>query len=133
MHAGNAQGRLPDDQAGLVVEVFRMLADATRVQVLWSLAEREMSVNELAEPFDISKLEKVAGTCTFARMTSKGGRVNADVLCKRDGAPDTRLLINGTTGPTGFDVKTENRTGAAGQPGYSLVRMRTSGKRIGGC
>jgi len=40
---------LPDDQVSLVVEVFRMLADATRVQVLWSLTEREMSVNELAE------------------------------------------------------------------------------------
>jgi DNA-binding transcriptional ArsR family regulator len=26
-----------------------MLADATRVQVLWSLADREMAVNELAE------------------------------------------------------------------------------------
>lgn len=26
-----------------------MLADATRVQVLWALTEREMSVNELAE------------------------------------------------------------------------------------
>jgi DNA-binding transcriptional ArsR family regulator len=49
MHAGNSEGRLPDDQAGLVVEVFRMLADATRVQVLWSLTHREMSVNELAE------------------------------------------------------------------------------------
>lgn len=48
MHAGN-KDRLPDDQVGLVVEIFRMLADATRVQVLWSLAEREMSVNELAE------------------------------------------------------------------------------------
>jgi DNA-binding transcriptional ArsR family regulator len=33
----------------LVVEVFRMLADATRVQVLWALARDEMSVNELAE------------------------------------------------------------------------------------
>jgi len=40
---------LPDDQASLVVEVFRMLADATRVQVLWSLTDCEMSVNELAE------------------------------------------------------------------------------------
>src|ERR1700755_2769712 len=49
MHAGNSEGRLPDDQASLVVEVFRMLADATRVQVLWSLTNREMSVNELAE------------------------------------------------------------------------------------
>jgi len=41
--------RLPDDQVGLVVEVFRMLADSTRVQVLWALVGREMSVNELAE------------------------------------------------------------------------------------
>jgi ArsR family transcriptional regulator, zinc-responsive transcriptional repressor len=48
MHAGN-NGPLPDDQVSLVVEVFRMLADATRVQVLWSLADCEMSVNELAE------------------------------------------------------------------------------------
>ncbi|MHA0288864.1 ArsR/SmtB family transcription factor [Mycobacterium sp. C3-094] len=40
--------RLPDDQVDLVVEVFRMLADATRVQVLWALGSREMSVNDLA-------------------------------------------------------------------------------------
>jgi DNA-binding transcriptional ArsR family regulator len=49
MHAGNSEDRLPDDQASLVVEVLRMLADVTRVQVLWSLTNREMSVNELAE------------------------------------------------------------------------------------
>lgn len=49
MHAINKARRLPDDQVGLVVEVFRMLADATRVQVLWALADHEMSVNELAE------------------------------------------------------------------------------------
>lgn len=32
----------------LVAEVFRMLADATRVQILWALVSREMSVNDLA-------------------------------------------------------------------------------------
>jgi ArsR family transcriptional regulator, zinc-responsive transcriptional repressor len=48
MHADN-NVRLPDDQVSLIVEVFRMLADSTRVQVLWSLADREMAVNELAE------------------------------------------------------------------------------------
>jgi DNA-binding transcriptional ArsR family regulator len=41
--------RLDDDQVGLMVEVFRMLADATRVQVLWALTGRELSVNDLAE------------------------------------------------------------------------------------
>jgi DNA-binding transcriptional ArsR family regulator len=40
--------RLADEQADLVVEVFRMLADPTRVQLLWSLADREMPVNDLA-------------------------------------------------------------------------------------
>lgn len=40
--------RLADEQAALVVEVFRMLADATRVQLLWALAAGELSVNELA-------------------------------------------------------------------------------------
>jgi DNA-binding transcriptional ArsR family regulator len=46
---GGCRRRLPDDQVGLMVEVFRMLADSTRVQVLWALVDREMSVNELAE------------------------------------------------------------------------------------
>jgi ArsR family transcriptional regulator, zinc-responsive transcriptional repressor len=50
MNAGSgATPRLPDDQVDLVVEVFRMLADATRVHVLWLLADRELSVSELAE------------------------------------------------------------------------------------
>jgi ArsR family transcriptional regulator, zinc-responsive transcriptional repressor len=41
--------RIPDDQVNLIVEVFRMLADATRIQVLWALTEGESSVNVLAE------------------------------------------------------------------------------------
>ncbi|GAB5905674.1 metalloregulator ArsR/SmtB family transcription factor [Mycobacteroides chelonae] len=40
---------LDDEQVGLVVEVFRMLADATRVRVLWALTGGELSVNELAD------------------------------------------------------------------------------------
>lgn len=44
--------RLADEQAALVVEVFRMLADPTRVQLLWALADREMSVNDLAGRVD---------------------------------------------------------------------------------
>ncbi|MBU3751711.1 MAG: winged helix-turn-helix transcriptional regulator [Mycobacterium sp.] len=41
--------RLDDDQVGLVVEVFRMLSDPTRVRLLWALVDRELSVSELAE------------------------------------------------------------------------------------
>jgi DNA-binding transcriptional ArsR family regulator len=49
MNAGNKPRPIAEDQVRLVVEVFRMLADPTRIQVLWALADAEMSVNELAE------------------------------------------------------------------------------------
>ncbi|WP_069165379.1 ArsR/SmtB family transcription factor [Nocardia altamirensis] len=51
MNADSQQGRpVPaDDQVDLVVEVFRMLADATRVRLLWALVDRELSVNDLAD------------------------------------------------------------------------------------
>ena len=40
---------LPAEQVALAVEVFRMLADGTRVQILWALVDGERAVNELAE------------------------------------------------------------------------------------
>lgn len=51
MYASNGPCRrkLDDDQVGLVVEVFRMLADGTRVRLLWALVDRELSVTELAD------------------------------------------------------------------------------------
>jgi len=38
-----------DDQVDLAVEVFRMLADATRVRLLWLLRAGELSVRDLTE------------------------------------------------------------------------------------
>ncbi len=53
MNADNTSvERLDDDQANLIVEVFRMLADPTRIQILWALTGAEYSVNELAERVD---------------------------------------------------------------------------------
>jgi ArsR family transcriptional regulator, zinc-responsive transcriptional repressor len=51
MDADSASGSVPigDEQVALIVEVFRMLADATRVQILWALVDGERSVNDLAE------------------------------------------------------------------------------------
>jgi DNA-binding transcriptional ArsR family regulator len=41
---------LPDpEQVDLAVEVFRMLADPTRVRILWVLRDGERSVNDLSE------------------------------------------------------------------------------------
>lgn len=38
----------PDEQVDLTVEVFRMLADATRIKLLHQLLQAERSVNDLA-------------------------------------------------------------------------------------
>lgn len=48
-------GSLPDaEQFELAADVFRMLADATRVRLLWWLLDGERSVSELAELADKS-------------------------------------------------------------------------------
>ena len=50
MHADNKDDdALLSEQAELAAEVFRMLADPTRVRLLWSLLDKELSVNELAD------------------------------------------------------------------------------------
>lgn len=43
---------LAADEAALAVEVFRMLADPTRVRLLWSLRGRELAVHELASQLE---------------------------------------------------------------------------------
>jgi DNA-binding transcriptional ArsR family regulator len=50
MRADNQPCRraLPDDQVDLAVEGFRMLADGTRVRILWALVGRELPVGVLA-------------------------------------------------------------------------------------
>ncbi len=52
MHADIVPSRQPqpaDEQVRLAVEVFRMLADATRVRLLWALLDHECPVAELAQ------------------------------------------------------------------------------------
>ena len=93
----------------------------------------ECKTAEQLKPFDISRLEKAVGECIFIRFASKGGKVDAKIQCTKPTAPLTTILINGTTSAEGFDVVTENRTGVAGQPGYSLVKMRSTGTRVGEC
>ena|SRR5215207_4518838 len=50
VRADNEAGRraVLEDHVDLAVEVFRMLADGTRIRILWALIGRELSVNELA-------------------------------------------------------------------------------------
>jgi hypothetical protein len=111
-------------------------ADSARQLELAKGLERnatECKTAEQLKPFDIAKLEKAAGACTFIRYVAKGGKVDAKIQCTKPNTPATTILINGTTSATGFDVATEHQTGASGQPGYSLIRMRTTGTRVGEC
>lgn len=85
------------------------------------------------KPIDLSQLEKVAGTCTYPRYQSKGGRLDAVIACKKEGAPDTVLHAAGTTRPNGFDVTLEQKTGAPGQTGYLALTLKATGKRVGAC
>lgn len=93
----------------------------------------ECKTAEQLKPFDIERLEKAAGKCTFIRYVAKGGKVDASIQCSKPNAPATAILINGITSATGFDVAIENQTGAVGQPGYSRVTMRSTGTRVGEC
>src|SRR5829696_2721427 len=49
MDADAQAERLPKEQVELAVEIFRMLADETRIRLLWALRESELSVNQLAD------------------------------------------------------------------------------------
>jgi DNA-binding transcriptional ArsR family regulator len=48
MNAGTQDQQPPPEQVDLAVEVFRLLADPTRVRLLWAMRGHECSVNELA-------------------------------------------------------------------------------------
>jgi DNA-binding transcriptional ArsR family regulator len=45
---GGAREQPAEEQVELAVEVFAMLADVTRVRVLWALLDAELAVNEVA-------------------------------------------------------------------------------------
>ena len=55
MNADNKCGLSPDSQyVELAVEVFSMLADATRIRIILALRDEELSVNHLADIVDKS-------------------------------------------------------------------------------
>ncbi|GGN02552.1 HTH-type transcriptional regulator KmtR [Terrabacter tumescens] len=49
MDASTQGPALPDEQVELAVEIFRMLADGTRIRLLWELQDSERSVSQLAD------------------------------------------------------------------------------------
>ncbi|MFI7589877.1 ArsR/SmtB family transcription factor [Spongisporangium articulatum] len=119
--------RLPVDQVDLAVEVFRMLADATRVQILWSLRDRERSVSDLAEwtgkaPASVSQhLAKLRmarlvrtrreGTTIFYRLDNDHvGRLITDAVYNAEHAgPGVPGHHSEDVTPLGTDVRAQSR------------------------
>ena len=85
------------------------------------------------KPLDIRNLEQVAGTCSVARYVVKGGKLDANIQCTKDGAGTTTVLASGTMGKTAFDVTISQETGKPGDQGYVAIKLQATGKRTGAC
>ncbi|GMU39342.1 MAG: transcriptional regulator [Chloroflexota bacterium] len=73
-------GHIPDEQVDLAVEVFRMLADATRIRLLWAMLDDELAVNDLAQavgksPTSVSQHLAKLRMARLVRTRRDGARV----------------------------------------------------------
>jgi DNA-binding transcriptional ArsR family regulator len=115
MRADNQPCRraLPDDQVDLVVEGFRMLADGTRVRILWALIGRELSVNELAA--EIGKAPaSVSQHLAKLRMTRM-------LATRREGTQVFYRLENEHIGQLVTDALHNAEHSGPGVPGHHLT------------
>jgi DNA-binding transcriptional ArsR family regulator len=104
--------RLADEQADLVVEVFRMLADATRVQLLWAMAAGEMSVNDLA-----ARVGKPAPSVSQHLAKLRMARL---VRTRREGTQVFYRLENDHVGQLVIDAVYNAEHAAGGVPAHHL-------------
>jgi DNA-binding transcriptional ArsR family regulator len=103
---------LPDDQVDLVVEGFRLLADGTRVRILWALIGRELPVNELA-----TEVGKPAAT--VSRHLSRL-RLTRMVTTRRDGTQVFYRLASDHLGQMVLDAVHNAEHAGPGVPGHHL-------------
>jgi len=95
MDADKRGDPIDDDQVRLVVEVFRMLADPTRVRLLWTLVDGEMSVNELAGRIDkpAASVSQHLAKLRMARLV-KTRRAGTTIFYSLDNEHVQRLVID---------------------------------------
>jgi DNA-binding transcriptional ArsR family regulator len=106
---------LPDDQVDPVVEGFRMLADGTRVRILWALIGRELSVNELAA--EVGK-SPAAVSQHLAKL-----RMTRMVQTRREGTQVFYRLENEHIGQLVTDAIHNAEHASPGVPGHHLPRL----------
>ena len=103
---------LPDDQVDLVVEGFRLLADGTRVRILWTLIGRELPVNELAA--EVGK-----PSATVSRHLSRL-RLTRMVTTRRVGTQVFYALASDHLGQMVLDAVHNAEHAGPGVPGHHL-------------
>jgi DNA-binding transcriptional ArsR family regulator len=114
MRVGSQPSRraLRDDEVDLVVEGFRMLADGTRVRILWALIGRELAVNELAADVDMPPAT-VSQHLAKLRMTRM-------VQTRREGTQVFYRLENEHIGQLVTDAIHNAEHASPGVPGHHL-------------
>src|SRR6476646_7613989 len=87
---------LPPDQVALAVEVFRMLADGTRIQILWALIDKEMPVNELAATIGKPgpSVSQHLAKLRMARLV-RTRREGTQIFCQLENDHVRQLIIDG--------------------------------------
>lgn len=108
---------LPDDHVEVAVEVFRMLADHTRVRLLWALLDGERSVGELADavakpPAGVSQHLAKLRMARLVRTRPQG----TQVFYRLESAHVRQLLRDAVfhAEHAGAGVPTHHRAGGAG-------------------
>ena len=96
----------------LAVEAFRMLADGTRVRILWALIGRELSVNELAA--EVGKLP-AAVSAHLAKL-----RMSRTVATRREGTQVFYRLENEHIGQLVTNAIHNAEHAGPGVPGHHL-------------
>ena len=95
MDADKRSGPIDDDQVRLVVEVFRMLADPSRVRLLWTLVDSELSVNGLADRIDkpAASVSQHLAKLRMARLV-KTRRAGTTIFYSLDNEHIQRLVVD---------------------------------------
>jgi hypothetical protein len=79
---------------------------------------------------------KAGSSCTYEKFELAGGKVDAVMTCKPQGAGEMKASTTGTMSSTSYDLTSETTmSGMPGLPGGGTMTSKTQiiGKRIGDC
>lgn len=78
---------------------------------------------------------KAGGGCVYDTYELSGGKLNAVMTCKPQGAGEIKATTTGTIGSTSYELTSDTAmSGAPGMPGGKMtMKTQIIGKRVGEC